>query len=126
MKPRWVVSGASAANSVTGSKPAILISLDLLGPVMADPSVRTIASESGGEADAAGSADDVDILGDGLPSAGMDGFRHQGAVGKILVGGVDRCRHGQPFEEAEQRPQLMLDDQRVTLAAAGRRQNDRL
>ncbi|OWK19608.1 hypothetical protein AJ88_40775 [Mesorhizobium amorphae CCBAU 01583] len=56
----------------------------------------------------------------------LDGFGHQLAVGEILVRGVDRGRHGQRLEEAEQRPQLMLDDQRVALATAGRRQDHRL
>ena len=48
------------------------------------------------------------------------------AVGKILVRGVDACRQRQRLEEAEQRPQLVLDDQRMAIIAAGGEQHHRL
>ncbi|KKD57274.1 hypothetical protein VM57_10660 [Stenotrophomonas maltophilia] len=45
-------------------------------------------------------------------------------VGEIAVGGVDAQRQGARLEKAEERAQLMVDHQRVALAAAGRGQQD--
>ena len=50
----------------------------------------------------------------------------QNCAAKIRVAGVDGGRHGQGREEAEQGPKLVLDDERVTRSAAGRREHDRL
>ena len=46
------------------------------------------------------------------------------AVDEIAVGGVDAQRQGARLEEAEERAQLMVDHQRMALAAAGGGQQD--
>ena len=44
---------------------------------------------------------------------------------KSFVGRIDRGRHGEGLEEAEQGPELVLDDERVPFAAARRDEKDR-
>uniref|UniRef100_A0A914YQ42 Uncharacterized protein n=1 Tax=Panagrolaimus superbus TaxID=310955 RepID=A0A914YQ42_9BILA len=47
------------------------------------------------------------------------------ALGEIAIGCVHAQGQGAGLEEAEERPQLMVDHQRVALAAAGGGQQDR-
>ncbi len=60
----------------------------------------------------------------GRDSQAVQGFLlDQNRAAKIRVAGIDGGRDGQGREESEQRPKLVLDDQRVTRSAArGREQ----